>query len=178
MQGCKKYILVIAAALMSLYQLHAQPKSLGTSVSFRSIGIVYEHGVSFSNSFAEISLKAETAEIFSGIKTYPGISASMTWNIIFKEWDTSEGNHLRLFAGPGAILGYASDLHEPDGFIFGIKGRVGAECIYKRNVSISIGFSPVIGSHIVNLPDHFTMKLYKNGLIYSIIPELGIKYIF
>lgn len=116
--------------------------------------------------------------MFAGENTYPGISASMTWNIIFKEWQSSEGNQIRLFAGPGAMLGYASDNNEPEGLIIGLKGKIGGECIYGRNVSISLGFSPIIGSHIVNYPDHYSMKTYKNGLYYSVIPEIGIKYRF
>ena len=178
MNGCIRYIMVIAVTMMSLFPLHSQPKSIGASFTFSSIGLVYEHTQPSSNSFVEVSLKAETAEMFAGRNTYPGISASMTWNIIFKEWLSSEGNLIRLFAGPGAMVGYASDHNEPEGLIIGLKGKIGGECIYGRNVSISLGFSPVIGSHIVNYPDYYSMKIYKNGLYYSVIPEIGIKYRF
>ena len=178
MTRCIRYILVIAATIISLLPLHSQPKSLGASFTFSSIGIIYEHSVPSTNSFAEVYLKAETAEMFAGRSSYPGISASMTWNIIFKEWQTTEGNQIRLFAGPGAVLGYASDHNEPNGLILGLKGRIGSECIYTRYVSVSLSFSPVIGSHIVNYPDHYSMKTYRNGLYYSVIPEIGIKYRF
>ena len=64
--------------------VHAQPKSLGTSYSFGGAGVVYEHTLSH-DTFAGLSLKAETAEMFMGRTGHPGISASFTWNLILKE---------------------------------------------------------------------------------------------
>lgn len=171
-------LIAVAGTLVSLLHLHSQPKSLGAAFSFSSLGIIYEHKLKTTDSFIELALKAETAEWFAGRSRFPGNSCSLTWNMVFKEWESSEGNTIRLFAGPGVMIGYAMDLMDSEGYIFGLKGRLGGECFFKRNVSISLSMNPVLGSHIVNHPDHYTMKYYKNGLIYSIVPEIGIKYRF
>ena len=173
-----KILLFTAGSVLTLLPLHSQPKSVGAVFTFSNIGLVYEHSLAASDSFVELSLRGETAELHAGRQKYPGISASLTWNIVFKEWLSSDGNIVRLFAGPGVMAGYTADFKEVYGFAFGLKGRIGGECCFSRNALISLSLSPVIGSHIVSLPDHNSMKYYKNGLIYCIIPEIGIKYRF
>lgn len=171
-------MLVTAGSFMALPSAHAQPKALGASFSFACSGIVYEHYQKSSSSFLEIALKAQTSEMFAGRSQYPGISSSLTWNIVLKEWLSSEGNPIRIFAGPGVIVGYGKDFEETNGLIFGLKGRVGAECSFTRNALISLSLSPILGSHVISYPDHNSMKYYKNGLMYSLIPEISIKYRF
>ena len=173
-----KTTLVTALSLMAVFTSKAQPKSVGASFSISRIGIVYEHDFPESASFLDVSVGAETAELFVGRKNYPGITASLTWNIIFKEWKSSEGNDIRLYAGPGASIGYSADFRDTDGVFFGLKGKIGGECVFARNAVISLSISPVIGSHLVSYPDHYTMKFYLNGIIYSLLPEIGLKYRF
>lgn len=157
--------------------VHAQPKSIGTSYSFGGAGIVYEHTLSH-DSFAGLSLKAETAEMFMGRTGHPGISASFTWNLILKEWTSSDGNRLNLFAGPGLALGWAKDIRKGDGAVIGLTGRLGMECSFKRKVLISISISPIIGTHAEFLDDSIRMTHYLNGLASSSLPEIGIRYVF
>ena len=169
---------VMTTCLMSHISISAQPKSLGATFSFTGIALSYEHGLNKTGSFIEASIKAETSEIFLYRTVSPGISGSITWNFPIKEWTSDEGNKLTFFAGPGLTIGCANDYNLPYGAFFGLKGRVGVECNFARNVVISACFSPVIGSHIVFYSDHLTMRHYKNGLMYSLIPEIGIKYRF
>ena len=64
------------------------------------------------------------------------------------------------------------------GYFFGLKGRIGAECGFNRNISLSVTLNPVFGSHLILMEEHIEMKYYKNGLINTILPEIGIKYTF
>lgn len=178
MSGYVKMIFLSAVlSCASLLSAYSQPKSVGTSFSFSNIGIVYEHQCA-PDTFLGISLRTETSEMFAGRKDYPGISAAASWNIIFKEWESSEGNSIRLFAGPGAVLGWTADNNDFDGMLIGLRGAIGGECLFDRKIAISVSIAPVLGAHIVNRLNHSTMKLYKNGIYYSLIPEIGIKYTF
>ena len=172
-----KLILILAVLCASLLSAYSQPKSIGTTFSFRNIGVVYEHTCAEDATLA-VSLLAETAEMFAGRREVPGITAAISWNITLKEWKSSEGNAVRLFAGPGAIAGYAADHLNFYGLLLGLKGTLGGECTFDRNIAISVSLSPMLGTHIVNRLNHSTMKLYRNGIYYSLIPEIGLKYRF
>ena len=174
----KLLLVVVSALFMSQAISSAQQKSLGATFSFTGFAVSYEHELSKTGSFIEVSVKAETSEIFLYRTVVPGISGSITWNFPLKEWESAEGNKLTCFAGPGLTIGCGNDYNLPYGAFFGLKGRIGVECNFTRNVVISACLSPIIGSHIVFYKDHLTMRPYKNGLIYSLLPEIGIKYIF
>ena len=169
---------MVSALIVSYTALNAQPKSVGATFSFTGIAFSYEHELNGKGSFIEASVKAETSEVFLYRTNLPGVSGSITWNFPIKEWQSDEGNKLTFFAGPGLTAGCGKDYNLPHGVFFGMKGRIGVECNFARNVVISASFSPVIGSHIVFYSDHLTMRSYKNGLIYSVIPDFGIKYRF
>ena len=49
---------------------------------------------------------------------------------------------------------------------------------YDNCLAISAAISPIIGSHIVFGEAMTSMKYYRNGLLYGLIPEIGIKYMF
>lgn len=174
-----KFVSITAAILMlTVSTSSAQPKSIGATFSYTGFSISYEHGLKDRESFIDISLKGETSEVFLNRNNYPGVSGSFTWNIYIKKWLSRDGNPIRLYAGPGAIIGYSPDFKTVHGLFFGMKGRVGVECEFPRDIVLSISISPIIGSHIVNYGNHMTMKCYMNGIYYSLIPEIGIKYNF
>ncbi len=163
---------------LTLLSGYAHPKSVGATFSFTGPGLVYEHAFENYDSFIEISLKAESSEYVLDRKRYPGLSAGMTWNMIIRRWTSCEGNTLCLFAGPGIIGGYGNDYRSDKGVFFGLKGRVGIECAYMRNVLLSVAVSPVIGSHITSHQGDLSMKYYINGVVWALTPEIGIKYRF
>ena len=171
-------LVMVSALFMSHAISSAQPKSLGATFSFTGFAVSYEHELSEKDSFIETSIKAETSEIFLYRANLPGVSGSITWNFPINEWESGEGNEITFFAGPGVVLGCGQDYNMPYGAFFGLKGRVGLECNFARNVVISAFLSPIIGSHIEFYSDHLTMRYYKNGLMYSLVPEVGIKYRF
>lgn len=171
---------VLVAVVTCSVTLHAsaQPKSAGASFSFTGLGLCYEHDFSEYGSFLDFTLKSENPEYLLERSDHPGIAAGIGWNIIIRKWESTEGNTLRFFAGPGAIAGYGADHKSIDGVFFGLKVRVGGECEFSRNILISISIVPIIGAHVVMEQGDFSMKYYKNGLIYSLVPEIGIKYRF
>lgn len=175
---CRSLLVVLSAFFMSQHIMSAQPKSLGATFSFTGIALSYEHELRGMDSFIEASVKAETSEVFLYRTDTPGVSGSITWNFPLKQWTSAEGNRLTFFAGTGLTAGCSNDHNLLYGIFFGLKGRAGVECSFARSVLISACISPVIGSHIAFYSDHITMRHYMNGLLYSLIPEIGIKYRF
>ncbi len=160
-----------------LGETHAQKRSVGTSFSYAGTGLVYEHVID-GNSFTEIQLRMETSTLFSNALRNAGVSASFSWNMVFADIQARDGNRIDFFAGPGAMIGLAEDIKSRTGLVFGLKGRIGGECTFNRNVRVSLCLSPVIGVHLGVRDGMLNMLLYKNGLLYGIMPEIGIKYAF
>ena len=177
MKKLKHILLYVLTAFFPVGILNAQPESAGTAFSYGYIGLEYQHALS-EDTFLNICLKAETGEMFSGRSTYPGICTSFSWNLILKTWTSRNGNPIDLFAGPGALIGYGPDFKERNGISFGLKGRLGVQCRFARNCSISLAIAPTMGMHMVFHKEYISLNYFKNGLIYGFIPELGIRYWF
>lgn len=167
-------ILLLSAVSWNSY---GQTKAISTLWSLNGIGLGYEH-ILEEDSFIQADLRAEMAEVFMNRKGRAGITASFTWNMIFAGIESGNGNTVSFFAGPGAVIGIADDYKSDSGGVFGFKGRIGAECTYDRHVSLSFCFAPVIGMHLSRRNETVNMRMYRNGLIYGILPEIGIKYAF
>ena len=173
----KKKILLPFAVLIYMGAAHAQPRALGADFSFSGVSLVYEHSMN-DECFLNFSLKSELPEVMMNRTDNPGISASVTSNFILASWKSRNDNDISVFFGPGISIGSTYDIKEDLGWFFGLKGRGGVECIFSRNVIISVALSPVIGAHLILLEDSLKMQYYKYGLLYSIMPEIGIKYRF
>ena len=170
-------LLLISVTIYSETDLNAQPKAVSSIWSLGGIGLGYEHNIDEKN-FFQVDLKADISEIIMGKVWTPGACASFTYNIYFASSDTRDNFRIMYFAGPGAVLGWARDRNMPEGCVFGIKGRVGLEALFERNISISACFAPTVGMHFSKRYDTVHMRLYRNGLIYGFLPEIGIKYSF
>lgn len=173
----RKILMLTAFSLILMGECFAQPKSIGATFSISGISVSYEHYTD-SDSFMDLSLKAECGDLFLGKAAYPGISAAFTWNLIFARMLSRNGNEVRFYAGPGMVAGWANDLYKPEGVIFGLKGRIGAECSFSRNITLSASVAPVIGTHMLIGEDFVDMRYYRMGLLSVIMPEIGIRYTF
>ena len=173
----KRVIILCLAACTSMSYAHAQPKAAGSSYSLCGVGLTYEHYLN-RDAFLHTDLRAEMLAVFMNRENNPGISASLSYNLIFKEWKSRNSNTICLFGGPGVALGMSHDFRKDMGYFFGLKGRVGVECCFDRHISVSLTLNPVIGSHMVLKEKHIEMKYYKNGLISTLFPEIGIEYEF
>lgn len=173
----KKILSVLLYAFLNLYVLNAQIQSIGTAYSYNGVGILYELNRN-DDCFMEINLQAELGEVLMDRTDIPGISASFTRNYILRTWKSDEGNNIRLYAGIGAIAGYANDFKRKAGPFFGIKGKAGIDCHFPRRVRISLALSPIIGCHLTYGTKYQKMEYYRNGLLNSFMPEIGICYMF
>ena len=177
MSALFKIFLTVFAITLCFSDLHAQHKSVGASFSLSGIGVSYENSKS-DDSFIEVSLKTELWEVLNERSTAPGVSAGFTWNLILKSWQSKEGNAVNIFAGAGVTGGYAKDYKKPDGCFMGLKGRFGIECCYQRNVQLCLCIIPILGTHVRKEESNLRMEYYKAGLLNTIMPEIGIKYMF
>ncbi len=172
-----KIICMLIACTLFMDEIHAQRKAVGTTFSYAGIGLVYEHHIE-NRSFAEVQLRMETLPLYEFDRILPGISASFTWNMVFADFISRNGNKVEFFAGPGVMAGFSDDVLSRKGVFAGLKGRVGGECTFGRKVAVSISVSPILGVHLGRNSDMLTMLLYQSGLLYAIMPEVGIKYAF
>lgn len=169
--------IVILAFTFSLGESFAQRRYAGATFSYGSAGIVYEHDID-SDTFWSLQLEVDAVTPYNVAASFPGITASFVWNMLFAEFESSEGNPIRFFAGPGFFAGTDDDIFRKPGLVFGLKGRVGGMCSFSRNLSLSISVAPVLGVHVTRVDGMVSMLPYKSGLLAGIIPEAGIKYAF
>lgn len=177
MRSWKSVIVMLFMVIAFQATAYAQKNTLGTSWSFSGIGLTYERNVS-EEAFAQISVQTEMAETFLGKVLHPGISAAFTWNLIFAQLESRNGIPLRFYAGPGIAAGINHDMKTSPGLFFGLKGRVGMQCIYDRKINISVSLAPVLGLHVSEDEENVTTRAYRNGLMQILMPEFGISYRF
>lgn len=177
----KQCLCIITAVLLATAAgtgcMDARPKAVSSIWSLSSIGIGYEYTMD-ERSFGQVEMCTEMSDMFFGRGGITGVAASFTWNMIFAKAESRNGNTVSFYSGPGAVLGWSKDLGGTSGGIFGLKGRIGAECVFERKIAVSIGFAPILGMHVSAKDDIMSMRLYRNGLMYSLSPEIGIKYAF
>ncbi len=178
-----RFILILTAFLSFLGQAEAQDNAFGTSWSLTGIGFSYERSIN-ERTFVHTGIRLESGEVFIGRHTRPGGSVSFTWNTILSSWESSEGNRISFFAGPGATIGYCKDLeinreeNNQEGTFFGMQGRAGIAIEYPRNISIKICVAPVLGMHLTKGDEYNMMRYYRYGLLQTILPEINISYRF
>lgn len=172
-----KVAIAIILAIATIPMASAQKNTLGTSWSLSGIGLTYERHTS-ENTFAQIAVQAEMGEMFIGRTPYSGLSAAFTWNHIFAQVESRGGTPMLFFAGPGLAAGASKDLNGPRGLYFGLRGRVGVMCIYERGINISVSLAPTLGIQLTKDDENFITRTYRNGLLQSVLPEIGISYRF
>ena len=104
----RKILLFTAFSLIFACGAAGQAKNVGATFSLNGLAASYEHFIE-SESFIELSLKAECGDMFFGLSSYPGVSASITWNMIFARKESCNGNEIRMFAGPGMLVGWGNE---------------------------------------------------------------------
>ena len=178
MPSCiKRYFLLSIALFSAMFCGYAQPKAIGGTFSLSGLGIMYEHTLN-EECFIDMDLRAEMGEVFMNKTDIPGVSASFSCNFIVKKWISRYGTEIKAIVGPGVAIGMARDLGEDFGYFMGLKGRVGLECCFDRKVAVSVCLNPTLGSHLNISGNTAQMKLYKIGMINTVLPEIGIKYMF
>lgn len=156
----------------------AQENVIGTTWSFSGIGITYERHID-EGTFASVAVKSEMTDAFLGRRDRVGMSASFTWNLVFASVRSRNDLEVKFYAGPGAAVGYNSDMRSQYGMFFGLKGSAGARCSFDRNIDLAVGIAPVLGLHRYVGPDgNAILKYYTTGILQTIMPEIVIAYRF
>jgi hypothetical protein len=172
-----KAAIAMILAVASIHTATAQMKTLGTSWSLSGIGVFYEKHSS-AQTFIHISVQAEMGEMFIGRTPYSGLSAAFTWNHIFAQVESRGGTPVLFYAGPGLAAGASKDFNGPAGLYFGLKGRIGMMCVFERGINISVSLAPTLGIQLTKDDENFITRTYRNGLLQSVLPEIGISYRF
>ncbi len=147
----KYFVTVLAALLLGAVCTWAQPRAIG----LRTAGMLsYEHTFGGAN-FLQADL---------GL-TYDGILAHGVFNWMLFE-DLADVTNLNLYAGPGVFIG-AAEQH----FAIGLTAQVGVEYYFDAiPLQLSLDIRPGFGFN--------GSQFWANGVLYGLIPSLGIRYLF
>lgn len=86
---------------------------------------------------------------------------------------------LSLAGGPGAVVGYTHNTKGKYGVIAGVSGTFQATLRSGSPLSLSLGFTAMLGCHMSSNPAHgSTLEFHSLGVRYAYIPEITIRYRF
>lgn len=180
MYDLKAYRLIacMALSLVFAFGVSAVPRSVGATFSPASSGIIYQHGLT-SSTFYELSLEADYLRSVFKEPSRPGIRLSYNYCMAFSHKDYEDGR-LQFYWGAGVMAGWVSDcFRNSTGFAGGLTGTLGLEFMFRLPVCISLSISPCVGFQFAGREnEQISMKLYMDGLTWSFMPRLGIKYCF
>ncbi len=167
----------IAAAFMILVmtsEADAQTKSLGVFFAPDRSGFSHQRFLR-DNTFWNIDVAVDYGGCVLGQDVLPGARVSLGYNFIVWEKDHGEGRS-RIYSGPGISIGYVPDKDLLYGGMAGLSGNVGYEYDFRFPVTISLSLSPTVGIHLHNTDSGLQLGTYINGLLWSLAPQLGIRY--
>lgn len=168
---------IIVMGTFFLDEVSAQNRYIGGTFSYAGTGVEYVRDID-SRTFVSYRLRMDTSSMFWSRLSSPGISAAAVFNIVFAGFESRNGVPVSFYAGPGVSAGYGTDIIGPTGMFIGLMGRVGAECRFPRGISLSLSLSPMIGGHFRIMDGMVNMRLFKTGLNYGVMPEVGVRYNF
>lgn len=177
MSSVIRIIAIIFAALTFCPDVLCQPKALGATFSYSGVGLAYEYFTSDAT-FVQLQLRTDSVKGIPRTDNEPCFAASAIWNVISGEKTSRNDNVVQFLAGPGLIAGISHDYTSGRGPFAGLAGRFGGECSFNRGITLSVTVTPMLGVHLSRVNDYINMRLYRKGLMYAIMPEIGIKYTF
>ena len=157
----KKVIIVIAAVFGFAVMASAQPKAIGGRLGY-GLEASYQHYFGKPH-FMEINAG------FGFLGGKPGFNATGTYNFTFAQPSWTPRGNWAWYAGPGITLGstYYNDDHN---FFFGIVGQIGLEYKFWFPLQLSADLRPAFGM--------CDGEFWKDGLVYSFVPTLSVRYSF
>lgn len=169
-------ILLSIAACSFSDQCLAQPRTFGGQFSLNGIELSYQHSAGDSV-FVDINAGVDFSELLGGKASVPGCKARISYNFLFFRRYYESGS-LLLYAGPGIAVGYVRNKGD-FGPMLGICGRFGLEFNFEsRPVVFSIDMIPVLPIHMRSSGRESSLDFFRNGLLLSLSPVLGIRYRF
>lgn len=171
--------LCIIMLLSGCCAVSAQDRMIGGTFSFNEFALGFSSQISEKARYA-VDANLDMTGIVLGEYDAPGFSVDFTYQFIIGRKKFPDGEVLSGFAGPGFSAGYVRGTDGKYGLLAGLCGIVGMEYSFRVPVSLSLSVNPVLGL-TVNRPapnSLYRMELYRYGLLYSLVPHLGIKYRF
>ena len=168
---------VIAATfifMLAVWESDAQTKSMGTFFAPDRTGFSHQRFL-HDGTFWNIDLAVDYGACVLRQGDRPGGRLSLGYNFIVWEKDHPEG-HSRIYAGPGVSVGYVTDKDSGYGGMAGISGNAGYEYDFDFPITVSVSLSPMLGIHIHNTDRGLQLNTYINSLLWSLSPQLGIRY--
>lgn len=174
---CSIFILWITSTLAISAQDFTN--AIGYISSPKYVGISYSLTNKNSQVSNNLSLNLDLMNVLKGESDHPGLRLCYNQTRPFENWDTKSGTIISFYAGPGASVGYVMDYDEDFGWFIALSGTCGFDFKFIKPINIRIGIMGEFGIQCVNQGENNTkIKLYKNGIIRSVIPEISISYRF
>lgn len=168
------FFFLVACLYAELCQ--AQPRNTGGQFSLNGIELSYQHSVGDSV-FVDVNAGIDFIDILDVQTNIPGGKARVTYNFIFFK-KRYESGALSLYAGPGVLAGYIRN-KGVFGPVLGICGRFGLEFNFEsRPITFTADLMPALAVHMRTTGNYTSLDFFKNGLLYSLSPVLGIRYHF
>ena len=132
----RRFILILIAALASVFIASAQPKALGLRAGM-DCQLSYEHAVSLED-FVEADLGVEFIYGYA-----VGVNAAAAYNFMIAQPQWTDRGEWGFYAGPGASVGLG--LGEANYLTLGAAGMVGLEYTFWFPLQLSVDFRQHIG---------------------------------
>lgn len=172
-------IIAVSVGLICCLCAFSQEKSAGIFNSPKGFGITFSADTP-NYGFNSFNLYADLTGVLSGKYSTPGVRFDYYRGIIIKAL-TTESFDCRLYAGPGVSTGFVRDYGSDNyGMLIALNGTFGAKFVFPRRIAIDLGVTADLGLHIRGEERGQTtnLKLYRNGLIRILYPQIKLEYCF
>ena len=168
----------VSILLMTDAGVVAQNRSVGGNFAYNEFSAMLRMPLEEKQS-VRISANLDMTNVISGKNLYPGASVEVLYLFSFARKQFDSGECMLFYAGPGINAGYVRNLNMRYGVMASLTGNVGFEYVFTVPVSLSVTLEPSLGLHFGSDADgNISMDFYKAGLLYSLCPQVGIKYLF
>lgn len=151
----------------------------------KGIGLCVDIPSNSTESFNSFSLVADIYGVPLGRALYPGVKGIWLHN-----WVTGERKNsfhtLVFYSGIGLSAGYLHDferegtseslryLKNDFGVSAAVAANTGFRCDFGRRLTLDLSVCTEIGAHVLKQDSQTVLRLYKNGLIQTLYPQLKI----
>lgn len=172
---CVVLLLIAVPTLLFSEEKNKRVRSLyvGLEGGIQDLGVSYSYTSDKTRYFNTINLFLDTQGLFLGQKKGVGVTAR--YNYLFPIFNQER---MSLYAGPGACLGYVTDIDSDHGMIFGLCATLGFRYQMERNISLGVHIHPTLGYKLDNESGYLKLRNYRAGLWRSILPNISVNYHF
>lgn len=122
----------------------------------------------------------DQTRLMSGKDKFPGVYAEYGYCFRLYEAPVKNGGRWNMYLGPGALLGYASDIKHRNGVLGGIKLDFGLQYHSECGVAVGLGLSPTYAMLLHrSIPEDdniLALSTYNGSIVRSLAPRVSIMY--